>query len=193
MSEPQTDIQQILKIDCNILPIISYEDIVELNARILEPEKFENLEKNSEEQNFKAINKTIDKLSQSSRTSLGNTNDRFNTSNEGTLQNLLEYEFHYICQQNNDLIYLASSLMHRIVEGHPFEEGNKRTAYTATCLFLITYQTMHLNTSKVVIPVLDDALLEVMESVANNEDVNAKTIDRIIRPSFTQKIKENFL
>ena len=45
-----------------------------------------------------------------------------------------EQRFNY--GQEDDIIVLAAELFDAIAQNHPFEQGNKRTAWTAAVLFL---------------------------------------------------------
>lgn len=74
--------------------------------------------------------------------------------------NLFQYE------NEDDLVTLAVSLMFGIARNHPFEQGNKRTAFQAAIAFLFA------NGAKVDLPD-DDSIAEAMIAVIVGDETEA--------------------
>lgn len=110
----------------------------------------------------------VEEISSSERSSLevSREEDYFVVINGGVLESLLETRLKYECGKNNDVIFLMSKIMEVIAANQIFGEGNKRTAYLSGCLFLIDHQRAKLGLERLVIPVLDDELLELLSEVA---------------------------
>lgn len=184
-------VEELLQVECGeVSNYISMSDIIALNVKITAPEKIEELiefEENGEE----IMETMIESPQKSKFYSDGHENDDFGIQQIENLENLLETEFYYICQENNDLIYLSAVLMHRIAIGHPFEEGNKRTAYLAACIFLMTYQVYHLDSQTVAFPDLDKDLLNTLEDIAKKSpDISPEELCKVYREDLVKEIKK---
>ena len=80
--------------------------------------------------------------------------------------------------------------MHRITEGHSFEEGNKRTAFLAASVFIVRWQLTINPEGPVAIPKLEEDLLEALRSIADNEDTTPENLENIFGDKLRSRIKE---
>jgi len=184
------DIQNLLQVECDeITKYIRLNDIIVLNIKITAPDKLDELvtfEENGEE----IIDKLIEDPKTSEKYSQGNENDDFGIQQMENLENLLETEFYYKCENNSDLVYLSAELMHRIAIGHPFEEGNKRTAYLAACIFLMYYQAVNLDMETLAFPELDKDLLNTLEDIAKKSPkVSPEDLCNVYRDDLVREIE----
>jgi death-on-curing family protein len=185
------DIDEILAVDCSeVHDIIRIETIAAINMKITDPKKYrEHFRKESHNQSLNNFLESTRKASE--EYSDQNENDSFATSQIETLQNLLETEFYYKCQEKNDLIHLSAVLMHRIADGHPFEDGNKRTGYVAGCIFIMDYLQMTENLSTAPYPELDKDLLNSLEDIAKeDEEMTPKQLASVFRRSVRKELKD---
>jgi|APHM01.1.fsa_nt_gi death-on-curing family protein len=186
------DLDKILAVNCsNVQDIITVEEIAAINMKITDSERYNNYI--VEESQFdKSLSTFLDSTREvSEEYSDQHENDRYATSQIETLQNLLVTEFYYKCRENNDLIYLSAVLMHRIADGHPFEDGNKRTGYVAGCIFIMNYIQVTQNPPTVPYPELDKDLLNSLEDIAKeDEQMRPKELASVYRKSVRNELKE---
>lgn len=185
------ELKEVLKADCEkVENLINIESVKILNILVTEPEKYSEYVKGENTKDRKEIQKLVEKMTNlSPKYTEHHKNDSHSTSQIENLENLLETELYYKCRENNDFISLTSEIMFRITQGHPFEEGNKRTAFLAGSLFAINHQLQKTEPEKVAIPHLDSPLLETLEDVADNEINHPKEITRVIRPQMVKQLK----
>ncbi|MEN5297989.1 type II toxin-antitoxin system death-on-curing family toxin [Brucella sp. TWI559] len=80
----------------------------------------------------------IDEVIEINRAEVGETGENFALLRPELLESALGRpinHFHY--SQDNDILRLAVLLMLALAENHPFEQGNKRTGWTAGVMFMI--------------------------------------------------------
>jgi len=185
------DMDDLIMADCSqAKDYITVAEITAINVMVTEPELFDEIVE-YEEGYKESLLGIIDSASDASNEySDSHSEDYFEIHQIGVLQNLFEAEFRYLCRQNTDILYLSAVLMHRIASGHPYREGNKRTAYLASTIFLMRHQhKMGLQT--VAIPELDNALLESLEDIAiNSESLSAISLAKVYRKSMENEIKD---
>ncbi|MFB6294152.1 MAG: hypothetical protein ABEI97_00170 [Candidatus Nanohaloarchaea archaeon] len=63
--------------------------------------------------------------------------------NFGVIETLFREILPRECEKNNNALWLSTVILHEIARSQAFENGNKRTAYLASSLFLIKCQAMH--------------------------------------------------
>lgn len=184
-------LESILQTDCNEIDnLISLESIKIMNILVTEPEKYEDYVKGENTKEREEIQDFIQKMTKvSPKYTEQHENDAHSESQIATLQNLLKTELKYKCRENNDFINITSQIMHRITSGHPFEEGNKRTAFLSGSLFAINHQLEKSNPRKVAIPRLDTDLLDTLEDVADSTKTTPKDIEKVIRPRMIKQLK----
>ena len=92
---------------------------------------------------------------------------------EGKLKSIADRPFFEVYgYKKYDTIYKqAACLMEGIIRLHPFPDGNKRTAFLATCVFL------HMNKHYIVVPLNS---VEFMVGIANSEARTDEEIDSLI-------------
>jgi len=74
--------------------------------------------------------------------------------NLGNLSATLERVEDYKGKDEEALFWKATILLERIILGHPFIDGNKRTAYEATKLFLLANEYILIATEEEIIELL---------------------------------------
>ncbi|WP_414836794.1 Fic family protein [Candidatus Nanohalococcus occultus] len=183
------DIENALNADCSRLEdLISYTEILAINMYVTDTERF-NQTFGGTNGTYSAMMDSITDPSPAYRNE--NDTDYFKVHEAGTLQNLLETEFLYLCKKNSDIIHLSAVLMHRIASGHPFGEGNKRTAYLSACVLLINYQAKILKLETVSIPSLDQALRESLGDIAeDHSSISPEQLGNQYRKSVIKELKE---
>lgn len=185
-------LENILRVECHkAKKLLSLGKIIAINAKITEPERFEEIieHEGGLDENLDLLIKTAEE--KSGEYTDGHSDDSFGFQQFGNIENLVETEFRYICEEKNDLIYLSAVLMHRIASGHPFEEGNKRTSYLAASYFLIDYISFETNLKAAAFPELDADLLDALEDIAMDSDkVSPKELSEVYRDSVEKELKE---
>lgn len=184
-------LKEILKVDCkNVENLINIESVKILNILVTEPEKYSDYVKGENAKDRKEIQQLVEKMTNlSPKYTEHHKNDSHNISQIENLENLLETELYYKCRESNDFINLTSEIIFRITQGHPFEEGNKRTAFLTGSLFAINHQLQKTDPKKVAIPHLDSPLLDTLEDVADNEIKHPKEVNKVIRPQMVKQLK----
>lgn len=156
---------------------------------VVAPEKYrEELGLNKDE--VTVFSEMLEASRQTRNYKIGHENDDYHLGNPGPITSLLETEFSLKCRENNDPIHLAAILMHRITEGHSFEEGNKRTAFLAASIFIVRWQLTRKPDGPAAIPKLEEKLLEALRSIANNEDTTPEDLENIFGDKLRSRIKE---
>lgn len=181
-----------LQVDCDKLDqLIDIDSVKALNLIVTEPSSFEEYHKSYDSEDKKSLEKLVSMLTENSvEYSANHENDSFGESQIGTLESLLETELYYKCKGDNDFIELMSEIMFRITAGHPFEEGNKRTAFLSASLFALNYQGIILELEKQAIPVLDEDLLDTLEDIADNEEMSPQDVSEVIRERMLEKFRQ---
>ena len=85
--------------------------------------------------------------------------------------------FIYLLGKENDVFKKASLLMHSIISGHPFMDGNKRTGFQVADLIL-RQEGIHIHANDVEIL---QALIKIAEYKCSVEDIE-KWLREKIRP-----------
>lgn len=186
------DIKDALSLDCTKgLNYISIPEIVEINRQITDPETVNKPHEYSEkyEQKLQDFIGNISKMND--EYSDGHEEDYFQINNLSPIQNLVNTEYDWICRKNNNVIYMSAVLMHRITAGHAFMEGNKRTAYVATSIYLANYQAHGLGLKEGYIPDLDKDLLNSLEDIAVDENsLTPEQLSKVYYKGLKNGIKE---
>lgn len=68
--------------------------------------------------------------------------DSHSVLNFGVIETLFQQILPRECEQNNTALWLSSVILHELARSQAFENGNKRTAYLASSLFLVKCQAM---------------------------------------------------
>lgn len=185
------NVEEILSVDCDkARNRLNIGEIMAINCLVTQPEVFE--ENFEYKENFREeLQDMIDLTSQASdEYSDDHDNDYYEPSQLGTLESFIETEFVYICRDDSDIVNLASALMHRITAGHPFSEGNKRTAYLSACLFMV-YHFQEKNLDTAVIPDLDKDLLDSLEDIAiDSKSVSYKELSKVFKSSVEKELED---
>lgn len=159
-----------LEVDCSELnTYLSQEAVMFLNRSITEPES---LRRDISGESFlESVEGFVESIEASERSELeiSRDEDHFAIINRGVLGNLVENQLRYECRENSDAVHLMSKIMQVIASHQIFGEGNKRTAYLSGCLFIIDYQKAELGLEKLVIPVLNDDLVQLLSDVSVGE------------------------
>lgn len=186
--------EEAFQVDCSELDsLLDIDSVKALNLMVTEPSRFEEYYDKYGFEDKKSLKQLIEMLTEASAEYSGNhENDSYGESQIGTLESLMETELYYKCREESDFIELMSEIMFRITAGHPFEEGNKRTAFLAGSLFALNYQGLMLELEKQAIPVLDEDLLDTLEDIADNEDMNPEDISDVIRKRMTEKFRQAY-
>ncbi|MFT4867755.1 MAG: prophage maintenance system killer protein [Candidatus Nanohaloarchaea archaeon] len=183
---------EIFTIDCDkVEEGIDLETVLLLNKAVTEPETVEE-EYESWGKSARRLVEAIS-LSEDNELEISREEDYFATINENILGDLIHTQLRYECQNNNDVVFLASKIMEVIASSQIFGEGNKRTAYLSGCLFLIDYQLSVLGLEKAVIPVLDDELIELLSDTAVGRS-DANDLEKFfsgLRNDLSQNIKDS--
>lgn len=170
---------------------VSLAEIVAINALVTQPDVIDEVVEYEDDQAIESLQGVIEMASESSAEYSDGHDDDFGFQQFENLQNLYETEFKYLWRSKKDVISLSSELMHRIAVGHPFEEGNKRTAYLAATIFLIVHQATKLDLKEVAIPELDSDLLDSLEDIAEDgKTLSPKELANVYRKSLEEEIKE---
>lgn len=178
------------KVNCsNLKYLIDLEDIKNLTKMVVAPEKYrEELDLDKDE--VTVFSEMLEASRETGNYEIGHENDDYHLGNPGPITSLLETESSLKCRGNNDPIHLAAILMHRITEGHSFEEGNKRTAFLAASVFIVRWQLTKNSEGPAAIPKLEEDLLEALRSIANNENTKAEDLEHIFGDKLRSRIKE---
>jgi len=178
------------KTDCSELKsLIDLEDIKSLNKMVVAPEKYRE-ELGLDKEEVTIFSEMLEASRQTGNYEIGHENDDYNLGNPGPITSLLETEFSLKCRENNGPIHLSSILMHRITEGHAFEEGNKRTAFLSASVFIVRWQITRKPKGPAAIPKLTEDLLEALRSIADNEDTTPKDLESIFGDKLRTRIEE---
>lgn len=184
-------LSDILDVDCELArEVLKLDNIIAINIKVTEPEKFEELVEYDAgfDTNLNLLVSTAE--AKSERYTDGHSDDSFGFQQFENLENLVETEFRYICEEENDLIYLSAVIMHRIASGHPFEEGNKRTSYLAASYFLIDYIVSRTGLNQAAFPELDSDLLDTLEDIAMDEEkVSPRELANVYRESVEKELE----
>jgi len=178
------------KTECSSLEeLIDLQDIKNLNKMVVAPEKYRE-ELGLDEDEVTVFSEMLDASRETGNYEIGHENDDYHLGNPGPITSLLETELALKCRENNDPIYLSAVLMHRITEGHSFEEGNKRTAFLAGSVFIVRWQLKINPEGPAAIPKLEEDLLEALRSIADNEDTTPRDLKNIFGEKLRSTIKK---
>jgi len=182
--------EQKFEVDCTRLKdSISLEDIKGLNKIVVAPEEYRE-ELGLEQDKVKIFADMLKASNKTDNYSTGHENDEYYFGNPGPITSLLDTELSIKCRRNNDPIYLSAVLMHRITEGHCFEEGNKRTAFLAASIFIARWQAINIGEGSLAIPKLEENLLEALRSIADNDNTDTQDLVSIYGEELSSRIKE---
>jgi hypothetical protein len=182
--------KEVLSVDCSELDeIVPTVELVEMiNSRITDPEYFQEEYGGRAPENLDSLVNTISQGSDRYDDTV--ESDSFGTHNIGALEALIETELLYECRNHDDLAYLSAFLMHRITSLHPFEEGNKRTAFVVGSLVLLNQQARH-GVRPATILALDDPLLNALEDIAmDDSSLSPEMLSRIFRKPVANGISD---
>lgn len=183
------DVDSYLKCDCSeARQYVTADHIMIINALITEPSAIKNELPDEYRERLEDMIHAVS--TRSSEYSDDHETDAFSLSQFETLENFFETEFRYICSSRNDILYISAKLMYRITKGHPFEEGNKRTAYLSACLMLSQHH-MHNELEEAVIPKLDENLLNALEDIASeDESYEAEELEKVYREPVKEELED---
>ena len=183
------DVDSYLECNCSVArQYVTIDDVRIINALITEPSVIEDKLPENYRERLEGMIQAVS--TRSSRYSDDHETDAFGLSQFETLENFFETEFHYICDDRSDILYLSAMLMYRITGGHPFEEGNKRTAYLSACLMLSQHH-MHNELEEAVIPKLDENLLNALEDIASeDESYEAEDLEQVYRKPMKEELEK---
>lgn len=114
--------------------------------------------------------------------------DYFRIRNRGVLEGLVETRLRYECRKDSDVVHLAAFIMKSLAESQVFGDGNKRTAYLAGTMFLVSYQVKVLGREEAVVPELDEQMVTILQDLAVGEtgleelEKYLSTVGKRIRP-----------
>lgn len=147
-----------LRIPCDDLPdLLAVDDIIELNKMITEPDQYASSDATP------VLSHALKDLD------TGRQEDYHHPRNIGVIETLLYHILPHECEQDNRLLWLATVIMEHIAQHQAFGEGNKRTAYLASSLFLLRGQITIDKPGTLLYPMLDASLTKTLGTVAIGE------------------------
>lgn len=151
-----------LQVDCE--EVIFEESIpMVINKIVTEPQDFFD---NDFDEGVEEIHRYfMDAFKQGEEFSVSHENDYHKVRLPGFLESIEQYVVPRECQENSDIIHLASFVMGKIASNHPFGEGNKRTAFATGCVMIILFQFRR-GVEEPLYPVLGETMLEILEDVS---------------------------